>query len=336
VRAIGRPASSDRGLVKVCLVATGGTVASTGQQGALTATLTAEELLAPVRGRLSGVEVVGQDLTTVASYALRVDDLQALRAAIGHALDAGADGVVVTHGTDAMEETAFFLDLLHDDDRPVVLTGAQRAADAPGADGPANVLDALALAAAPEARGAGVLVVFDGVAFAARGVRKAHTLRAAAFGAPGRGPTHRVSPDGVHVLRRTDRPPALQLGPGAAVPRVDVISCHLGADGSLLRAAIDRGAAGIVVQAMGAGNAPPDVVGAVADAVAAGVPVVVCSRVGAGPVVPLYASGGGALAAGGAVFADDLSPWQARWLLALVLASGTDDVPTGVRRFLGG
>jgi L-asparaginase len=322
--------------MRVCLIATGGTVASTGQPGALAATLTAEELLAPLRAHLPGVEVVGQDLTTVASYALQVDDLQALRAAIGQALGDGADGVVVTHGTDAMEETAYFLDLLHGDDRPVVLTGAQRAADAPGADGPANVLAALTMAADPGARGAGVLVAFDGVVFAARGVRKVHTLRAAAFDAPGRGPTHRVSPDGVHALHRTHRPPPLQLGYDAAVPRVDVISCHLGADGTLLRAAIDSGAAGIVVQAMGAGNAPPDVVEAVAGAVAAGVPVVVCTRVGAGPVVPLYAGGGAALAAGGAVFADDLSPWQARLLLALVLASGADDVPAAIRRVLAG
>lgn len=317
------------------LVATGGTIASTGTPGPLAATLGARELLASVRGAWDGAAVTTSDLTTVVSSALRAQDLLALRAAVDRALDDGADGVVVTHGTDAMEETAYVLDLLHDDERPVVLTGAQRAADALGADGPANLLAALALAADPAARGSGVLVAFDGLAFAARGVRKVHTLRAGAFDAPERGPSHRLSPDGVHRLGvPPGRPAPLRLPPGAQVPRVDVVSTYLGADGSLVRAAVAGGAAGVVVQAMGAGNTPPGITEAVAEAVGAGVHVVVCSRVGAGPVVPLYATGGSALEGSGAVLGGDLSPWQARWLLALVLAGGAADVPGRLRELV--
>jgi len=308
--------------VPLTLIATGGTISSTGEPGRLDAQLRAADLLAALPSPVPGVRAV--DVSTVVSSALRPADLLALHDAVQTALDEGADGVVVTHGTDALEETALLLDLLHDDERPVVLTGAQRAADAPGADGPANLTAALTLAADPLARGCGVLVAFDGEAYAARGVRKVHTLRSAAFAAPGRGPTHRIAADGVTLRHRPRRPAARHLPPWADLPRVDVVSTHLGADGALLHAAVAAGARGLVVAAMGAGNTPPAVTRAVQEVVAAGVPVLVCTRVPEGPVLPLYASGT-ALRGGGGRFAGDLSPWQARMLLAVALADGAPD-----------
>lgn len=307
------------------LIATGGTISSTGGLGALEARLGADELLATLT-RPSAEDVRTLDLTTVVSSALTGRDLLRLHRAVRAALDEGVDGVVVTHGTDAMEETALLLDLLHDDDRPVVLTGAQRAADAVAPDGPANLAAALELAAHPDARGCGVLVVFDGEAYAARGVRKVHTVRAGAFAAPGLGPTHRVAAGRVDLLRRSVRRAGWSLPADVVdLPRVDVVATHLGADGSLLTAARTAGAAGIVVAAMGAGNTPPGVTTAVEEACAAGVPVVITSRVPEGPVAPLYGSGGSALQRGGAVLAGDLSPWQARTLLAVALAADPDD-----------
>ncbi|NYD23367.1 asparaginase [Kineococcus aurantiacus] len=309
------------------LIATGGTISSTGVLGSLEARLGARDLLSTLEGTPAGAEpdVRPLDLTTVVSSALTGADLLQLHRAVRTALDDGADGVVVTHGTDAMEETALLLDLLHDDDRPVVLTGAQRAADALAPDGPANLAAALQLAAHPDARGCGVLVAFDGEAYAARGVRKVHTLRAGAFAAPGYGPTHRVAAGRVELLRRPvrTRPWVLPAGTGD-LPRVDVVSTHLGADGTLLDAARAAGARGLVVQAMGAGNAPRGVIEAVEASCAAGVPVVITSRVPEGPVAAVYGTGS-ALLRGGAVLAGDLSPWQARTVLAVALAADPSD-----------
>ena len=109
------------------------------------------------------------------------------------------------------------------------------------------------------------------------------------------------------------------------LPRVDVIACHLGMDAALLHAAVAAGAAGIVLEALGAGNVPPPVAEAVGRLVAGGTPVLVCSRVPSGPVVPLYDGGGASLARGGALFAGDMSPWQARMLLMAALAVAPGD-----------
>jgi len=314
----------------VHLVATGGTIASTadeagagGAGGGLSARLDGRRLLEAAGGAPPGagpVEVV--DLSTEASFALGMDDVLRLHAVVADALAAGASGVVVTHGTDTMEETAYGLDLLLDDPRPVVLTGAQRAADEPGADGPANLRDALTLAAGPGVRDDGVLLCFDGLAHAARGVAKRHTLATGAFASPL--VLHRVVDGAAHRLARRVHRPALPV-PTGVPPRVDVVACHLGADGTLVRAAVAAGARGLVLAATGAGNASAAVVDAVGEAVAAGVTVLVASRVAEGPVTPRYAAGGAALAGVGARFAGDLGPWQARMLLALALAVAPDD-----------
>lgn len=171
----------------VRLLATGGTIASTVVAGGgRRATVSGARLL----GRTAvppGVHVTVADRATVGSFAWQAADLLDLLAGIGEALDAGADGVVVTHGTDTMEEVAFLAELVHDDPRPVVFTGAQRAFDDPAPDGPANLADALTVASSPHARDRGVLVCFDGSGFPARGTTKVDTLGAHAFDAPGRG-----------------------------------------------------------------------------------------------------------------------------------------------------
>jgi len=302
----------------VHLVATGGTIASTGFPGPLAAARDGRSLLAA-----AGVtdDVAVTDLATAASFALATDDLFRLLAAVREALDVGADGVVVTHGTDTMEETAYGLDLLLDESRPVVLTGAQRAADEPGADGPANLRTALTVAADPGARGDGVLLCFDGEAYAARGVAKRHTLAARAFGGP---LVHRVADGALRRVAGPARRPALPP-PVAAPPRVDVVVSHHGVDGTLVRAAVAAGARGVVLAGTGVGNTAPDVIDAVGEAVAAGVTVLVASRVPEGPVSPRYALGGAALVDRGALPAGDLSPWQARMLLLLALAADPAD-----------
>jgi L-asparaginase len=322
---------------RIRIVATGGTIASRSEAEGRRPAVQAKELVASVGPLPDGMEVDVRDVSTRGSYAFDTGDLLAPAREVGDALRDGADGVVMTHGTDTMEETAFLLDLAFDDPRPIVLTGAQRPFDDRAADGPADLGDALAVAADDTARGHGPLLVFDGFAFPARGVRKSDTLSAHAFTAPGRGPALRVVDGRVVPLWRPSPSPRLPLDLGLSrLPRVDVVPVYPGADGLFVRASLDAGATGVVVAAAGAGNAGPELVAAVGDAVAAGHPVLVCSRVHSGPVVPLYAGAGAELRRAGALFAGDLSPWQARLLLAAASAVPGRSPQELVRAWLAG
>jgi len=311
----------------IAVLSTGGTIASrrSASGGARASDVGAallERVTAPV-----GVTLRVRDLMTVNSFVMTPEDMVAVVAGVVEVLDDPAvAGVVVTHGTDTMEETALLVDLFHDDPRPVVFTGAQRAADQDGTDGPANLADAIAVAAASEARDLGVLVVFGGAVLAARGTRKTATVAPAAFANPEAGALG-VVVDG--RLRRQGRPPErTQLVPAAAVlpgalPRVDVVALYPGADSVALLALAEAGARGIVLEATGAGNANPGLVETVRDLVAGGITVVVSTRVHSGPVVALYTGGGGVdLVAAGALLAGTFRPGQARVLLIALLGAG--------------
>ena len=317
------------------LLATGGTIASRAGGSGRSASVLGAELRASVRDLDPGVEVRATDCGTKGSYAFTTADLLGLARRVRDAFGEDVDGVVITHGTDVMEESIFLLDLVHADDRPVVVTGAQRPFDDPAPDGPANLRDAIVAAASPHSRGLGGLLVFDGFGYPARGVRKVETLSAHAFAAPGRGPLLRLADGRLWPLARPHRPAALPLDlEREELPRVDVIAAYPGADGTLLRASLAAGAAGVVIAALGAGNAGPELVSAAAEAVAGDVPVLVCSRVGSGPVLGLYAGGGAALQEAGAVFGQDLSPWQGRLLLAVACAVAPDDPAAVVAAWL--
>ena len=310
-------------MTRLRLLATGGTIASRSGTAGRTAQLSAAQLLEQIAPLPPTIEVETQDVQATLSFALQLPDVQSLAQQVAAALESGVDGVVITHGTDSMEETAFLLDLLHDDPRPVILTGAQRPADSPAPDGPANLYAALLAAAAGEARNCGVLLMFDGIAWPARGVQKVDSLGSAGFGAPGRGPVLRVIGDAVLPLAVPVRLASPLTDPYRALPRVDVIPMYLGVDATAVRAAVDAGARGLVVAAFGAGNTPPAITKALKDVLRSGLPVLICTRVAAGPVEPLYGGGGGAdLWEAGALFGADLTPWQGRLLLAAALAAG--------------
>ncbi len=319
--------------MRIRLVATGGTIASRRVAGGHRATATGAELLATTTVPAE-CEVGVVDAATVGSFAWQGSDLLALLRHLDDALAEGVDGVVVTHGTDTMEEVAFLASLVHDDPRPVVFTGAQRPLDHPAADGPANLADALLVAADPAARQRGVLVSFDGRAHPARGVTKVDTLSTCGFGAPGRGAALRVTGSRIRPLTPAARPPTVPMDISAeTLPRIDIIPLYVATDPVLLRAAVSAGARGLVLAAFGAGNANPSLVEAIREC---GLPVLVCSRVPSGPVTPVYTGGGGAdLAAAGAVFGDDLSPWQARMLLAAAVAAAPEDPRELVSQWLG-
>jgi L-asparaginase len=317
----------------VTLLATGGTIASrSGAGGGATAQDGGADLLARL-DLPAGVEVRVRDVVRVGGFRMTLDRVHGLARAVATELrDGSVAGVVVAHGTDTIEESAFFLDLFHSDPRPVVVTGAQRAADAPDSDGPRNLADAITAAAAPTTRGLGVLIGFGGQLFPARGTRKTHTVAADTFANPSGGPLGWVHGGQVGVVTAPRRGAALPLGAfDPAGLRVDVVPCYPDADATALRACVDAGARGIVLEATGAGNANPAICAAVAELTAAGLVVVTSTRVAAGPVTPIYGDGGGVdLLAAGAVPSGLLRPSQARMLLAALLGLHRD--PVAVRK----
>jgi L-asparaginase len=324
-RATHRPRQREAGGIvrRVVVISTGGTIASRWQGDGYAAEAAGREVLAA--GAVpEGVEVEVVDLFTVNSSRLTAGHQLALLHAVREQLaDPAVDGVVVTHGTDTLEESAFFLDLFHADRRPVVFTGAQQPLDAEDGDAAGNLYDALLTAAT--GRDIGAVIVFAGQVFAARGTVKKHTLAPHAFGDPDGLPLGRVQFGGVTWGRRRPRPRALPVPAlGATAPRVDIVTHHSGADAVLLEAALAAGARGIVLAGTGAGNANPEIAEAVRRATASGVLVAVSTRVAAGPVAPLYTGGGAVdLLAAGARLAGTLRPGQARIaVLASLLAAG--------------
>ena len=320
---------------KVAVLGTGGTIASRAQlDGAVRATDGGERLLARV-DVIPDVEVLSRDVFLTNSFEMTCKHMLHLADAVRESLaDPDTDGVVITHGTDTLEESALLLDLIHADDRPVVLTGAQRPADATDFDGPRNLADAIAVAADPAARGLGVLIVFDGAVYPAFGTRKVDTLRPAAFASPGSGPLGDVFGGTVTVRQRPVRPEPLPLEAlDLSGVRVDIATFYPGADAVALDAFASAGARGIVLQGSGAGNANYSVVDKVANLTEAGVVLGLTTRVDAGPVVALYGNGGGIdLVRAGAIPMGTLRAPQARILLMAVLGMETD--PTRVRRVI--
>ena len=260
------------------------------------------------------------------AHAITDDDLAGLVARVRGLREGDeADGIVITHGTNTLEETAWLLHLVVAGDAPMVLTGAMRPASALSADGPLNLVNAVRVAASPAARGLGALVVMDDTIHGARDVTKANTLRTSAFADGAAGPLGWVDADGRVVLahlpaRGTTMRGSFTVADLRVLPRVDVVMSHQGADGALVDAAVAAGARGIVSAGTGAGYSTPGEVEALERASAAGVVVCQASRVGSGrvPRVP-------SLKARGWLAANDLQPWKARILLRLALAEGRTD-----------
>ncbi|KDE97460.1 asparaginase [Mycolicibacterium aromaticivorans JS19b1 = JCM 16368] len=292
---------------RLVVVTTGGTIATSADD---------EGVLRPVHG---GAELVaGHDAQVIDLFTLDSSQLTPAEwVRISDAVTAaatGADGVVVTHGTDSMEETALWLELTYAGDAPVVVTGAARSADAPDADGPANLRDALAVAAGPRARGRGVLICFAGWVRPALGTTK--------VGGPdlfgGAAPVGRVREGTVEWTGDARR---AYLGPVAGAARVDIVAAYPGADGTAIDAFVDAGAAGLVIEAMGAGNAGAPIIEAVRRACARGVAVAVTTRVPGGPTAAAYGPGHDLVRAG-AVLVPHVRSSQARVLMMAGLSAG--------------
>ncbi|MGW0036044.1 asparaginase [Gordonia sp. NPDC003376] len=297
---------------RIVVITTGGTIASRTTADGAVPVLSASELLSDGTEVPESPDVEALDLMSVDSSSLTPSDQFRIVAAITDTLaDATVDGVVVTHGTDTMEETAFLADLFAADPRPVVFTGAAHPADSPHSDGPANLADAIRLADDPASRGRGVRIMMAGTDTAARGAFKAQTAGPESF-------------DTVHG----DLPRPLLTGPVPAgrPVRVDAYTLYPGVSPGLIAASVAQNAAGIVLAGTGSGNAHPDITAEVSLARQRGVIVVLTTRVPFGPVAATYGGGGGAvdLERAGAVVSRWLRAPQARMALLALLSTGCD------------
>ena len=311
---------------EVTVLAAGGTIAMAGDDGAVPQ-LDAAALLAavPALAALPGLQArtIGTWPGVLVSAA---DALDIARAAVAEA--AAGRGVVVTHGTDTLEETAVLCDLLHGGDAPIVVTGAIRPASATGADGPANLLDAVRAAGDAAKEGLGAIVAFAGELHAAREVRKADSVSPRAFASPRTGALGRVSEARVEVWSAPVRRPPLPVAQLDA--RVEVVPAGLGSDGGLVEAALAAGVDGLVAVLLGAGHAPPAFLAA-CSAAAAQVPVVACVRPESGRILRgTYGFEGGErdVRAAGLMLAPALSPAAARITLMACLGAGYSRVAT--------
>jgi L-asparaginase len=315
---------------QVILIATGGTIAMRLDpvRRAVVPAISGADLLAsiPAASAIASIEV--RELSNIPSSCMDSVRWSALSAAVGAALaEPGVAGVVVSHGTDTLEETAWWLDLTVESSSPVVLTGAQRSASETDLDGPRNLLDAVRVAIAPGSRDRGTLVVMNGRIHAAREVGKLDTTSVEGFGSGPYGMLGMVDVRRVVYRRTPTRRTQLPIR-SVDMPRVEIVMMYGGADGGLIRAALRQGARGIVIEALGAGNVNPPMYQAIREALEQGVAVVIATRVPHGGVVPHYGyeGGGATLVAAGAVMANDLPAQKARILLTLLLQDGRADL----------
>jgi L-asparaginase len=306
--------------MRVRVLAAGGTIAMSGDDGAKLA-LDANDLLGSVPALAGQPGLDGETVANLPSAHLTLADQLRICRAARDAARRGI-GVVVTHGTDTLEETAMLCDVIHDAQAPIVFTGAIRAASAPGADGPANLVDALSVARSAEAAGLGVLVVFGGEIHHARCARKTDTTSLTAFSSPQTGPLGRVTEGHPSFWSRIPR--NQPLDPPSLDHRVLVVPTVAGDDGTLARAALASEPDGIVIGTLGAGHLHPDLLQLWAEA-SERIPVVAYCRPERGVVLNStygYAGSERELRESRIIPAAFLSPQAARMKLLACLASG--------------
>lgn len=297
------------------VLSTGGTIASTHDKtGAVVPTVTGSKLVEPLSGTFDKDKLTLEvkDIAKLDSSAMALDDTDTIIEAVNKELQRDdVDGVVVTHGTDSMEETAIAVDTFQDSGKPVALTGAMRPFDDPDPDGPDNLALAVKTVTDPSNKGRGTFIAFADHVIPARGAFKSDTTKADGF----------ANNNG---KKQPQRPKALKFKP-LGNTRVDIIAAYPGAPADLIQRSLDSGAEGIVIEGMGAGNIGDELAQA-AKAAAKKVPVVLTTRVDHGPVEGIYggAGGGATLADAGVISSGTLRAPQARMLLAAAITTGTD------------
>ena len=309
---------------RIALLATGGTIAGVGAAGSAayrSAALALDELVAAAPGLAKRAELRAEQLMQIDSADFTDQHLLTLARRVAALCAQGdVDGVVITHGTDTLEESAYFLHLTVPSRKPIVLTGAMRPATALAADGPANLLHAVTVAAHPSAAGRGALVVLDETIHSARDVTKTHATRLGAFASP-HGPLGLVADGAPRWYRAVTRPHTadseFDIGRIAALPLVGLVLGHGNARRELYDAWATAGARAIVHAGVGGGTVPTLLQPVVRELCQGGVHVVRASRTGAGPVIRNASFDDDAC---GSVTTDDQNPPRARLLAALALA----------------
>lgn len=306
----------------IALVTTGGTIAMKEQskgKGAIP-TLTPEDFLTQLPEGLPPLII--EEHCNLPSSHFTLQTLTSLRERVQNlALRNDIDGIVITHGTDTMEETAYFLDITIPTEKPIVLTGAMKTAGEAGYEGMANLIAALKTASSPQARGRGAMVVMNDEIHAARYVTKSHTLSTATFVSPGWGPMGRIDGERITFAWNIAR----KIVPFRRLEeKVYLIKLGVGMTDEFLRFALQEGARGIVIEGMGAGRVPPWWMPSIKEAIGKGIAVVIASRCQAGGIYDPYGYPGAYrdLSSAGVLFAHHLNGQKARIRLMVLLGSG--------------
>jgi L-asparaginase len=318
---------ADNDLPRIKFLATGGTIATRGGTR-----LSAEEVLQMVPGLGRYARPDPEQFTNVASTAMTLDQWVQLANRVNTVFDSdsGLTGAVITSGTDSLEELAYFLHLTVKTTKPVIVVGSMRNAGAPGFEGPANLLDAFRVAAAPDSRGKGVLVVLNDEINSAREVTKTDALRLQTFQSRPYGILGVVDPDRVvyyrEPVKRHTQKAEFDVSALTGLPRVDIMMFYQGASSDLMRAAVDSGAKGIVIAVAGADLTGGSLAPGIAYAERQGVMVVAATRTGSGRIAALSSN----RVREGLIGGEDLTPLKARILLMLALTK--THTPTDIQR----
>ena len=314
---------NDPKLPSIAIVTTGGTIAEKAdpKSGKSVPAVSGIELVKAVPGLTKVANIGVLNLMNIDSSQMTPEIWLKLSKKVNDIIKrSDIAGVVVTHGTDTMAEGAYFLELTVDSDKPVVFTGAMEDASAACPDGPGNILDAVIQASSKEARGWGVTVTLNSYINGARDVRKTQTTNVQTFKSGEKGYLGYVY-DG-KVMRFNDRVHRMKLPLPSKLPPVAFLSTYAGDNGDFIRYAVDKGAKGLVIDALGAGNVNAKTCEAILYALSKNIPVVISTRVYYGSVEPAYGDkgGGGMLEKKGAILAGDLMGTKARLLLMLAMA----------------
>lgn len=316
-------------LPRVLLVSLGGTITMTSGAGGggITPTLTGADLVEAVPALANVAEIEAVSPFRLPGSSLTFANLREVAQLITTRLANGDfAGAIVVQGTDSIEETAFVLDLVVQSERPVVVVGAMRGAQAPGAEGPANLLSAAVVAADPLAAGLGTVVVLNDTIHAARRVQKVSTFIPSAFESVGSGPIGHVIEGRMQLMMRPVRKAPFEKGLEQDGAPVALVTGVLGDDGRILSQLPDLGYAGVVVEALGAGHVPALYVEPM-EALARKIPVVLSTRVAGGPVFTAtynYAGSEIDLLARGIIHGGDLGGLKSRLLLSALLGAGLE------------
>lgn len=311
---------------QITILGTGGTIASTDSATGAGPSKRSEELVEAVPQLDEYADIDVREVAQRPSFDMNISTLETLRQTAQEVVTEGADGIVVTHGTDTMEESAYYLDLTLDIDIPVIFTGAQRRPDEVSSDGPANLLTAVRGVTNNQIRtSSGVYIAFDEEVHAARDVTKRHTRELDTFKSPGKGPIAAITRDEARIYREP-RSYSVDLDGNSPNSDVRMVKSGVGVDASQIDEALDSGVDGLVLEGTGLGNTTEALGNAVKRALSADVPVIVTSRCYAGTTAPVYGTGGGGrtLVDHGAILGDDLSAHKARIKLLLALTAIDD------------